>query len=169
MAQSRDGLSLSVLSPCLLLVCWEKGKERGRVRNEEEEEVAGDWTWSLHTQLKESFAQRHRLPTYVLTFVFLSVVIYTTMELKAKFATAQHQRPHSNFGLARTVGEDQWPVSCSVAFIKTCCYISLGLVAFYDRWAGNNELPNILFQAFCLPNMTKDCIRLCRCLLLFAH
>lgn len=63
------------------------------MRKEEEEEGAGDWTQSLHTQLKESSAQRHSLATCVLTFVFLSVVIYGTMELKAKLAAAQHQRP----------------------------------------------------------------------------
>ena len=62
------------------------------MRKEEEEEGAGDWTRSLHTQLKESSAQRHSLATCVLTFVFLSVVIYGTMELKAKLAAAQHQR-----------------------------------------------------------------------------
>ncbi|KAG7522248.1 hypothetical protein JOB18_017398 [Solea senegalensis] len=85
----------------------ERGKGRRRVRKEEEEEEeeeesAGDWTQSLHTQLKESSAQRHSLATCVLTFVFLSVVIYGTMELKAKLAAAQHQRLHSNVG----TGED---------------------------------------------------------------
>ena len=73
------------------------------MRKEEEEEGAGDWTRSLHTQLKESSAQRHSLATCVLTFVFLSVVIYGTMELKAKLAAAQHQRPHSNVGWASIV------------------------------------------------------------------
>lgn len=73
------------------------------MRKEEEEEGAGDWTRSLHTQLKESSAQRHSLATCVLTFVFLSVVIYGTMELKAKLAAAQHQRLHSNVGWASIV------------------------------------------------------------------
>lgn len=56
------------------------------MEKEEEEEGAGDWTRSLHTQLKESSAQRHSLATCVLTFVFLSVVIYGTVDLKAKLA-----------------------------------------------------------------------------------
>lgn len=63
------------------------------MKREEEEEGAGDWTQSLHTQLKESSAQRHRLATCVLTFVSLSVVIYGTAELKAKLAADQHWRP----------------------------------------------------------------------------
>lgn len=74
-------------------------------KEEEEEESAGDWTQSLHTQLKESSAQRHSLATCVLTFVFLSVVIYGTMELKAKLAAAQHQRPHSNVGPGRGLSD----------------------------------------------------------------
>lgn len=69
------------------------GKERGRAKKEEEQEGVGDWTRSLHTQLKETNAQRHGLATCVLTFVFLSVVIYGTMELKATLAAAQHHRP----------------------------------------------------------------------------
>lgn len=73
------------------------------MRKEEDEEGAGDWTRSLHTQLKESSAQRHSLATCVQTFVFLSVVIYGTMELKAKLAVAQHQRPNRNVGWARIV------------------------------------------------------------------
>lgn len=76
------------------------------MRKEEEEEVAGDWTRSLHTQLKESSAQRHSLPTCALTFVFLGVVSYSTVELKAKLATAQQLRPHSNVGLGRNVRKD---------------------------------------------------------------
>lgn len=66
------------------------------MEKEEEEEGAGDWTRSLHTQLKESSAQRHSLATCVLTFVFLSVVIYGTVDLKAKLAappTPRHQTP----------------------------------------------------------------------------
>lgn len=64
------------------------------MEKEEEEEGAGDWTRSLHTQLKESSAQRHSLATCVLTFVFLSVVIYGSTDLKAKLAApSQHQTP----------------------------------------------------------------------------
>lgn len=64
------------------------------MEKEEEEEGAGDWTRSLHTQLKESSAQRHSLATCVLTFVFLSVVIYGSTDLKAKLAVpSQHQTP----------------------------------------------------------------------------
>lgn len=71
------------------------------MKREEEEESAGDWTQSLHTQLKESSAQRRRLATCVLTFVSLSVVIYRTAELKAKLAADQHWRP----GQWRRLGE----------------------------------------------------------------
>lgn len=63
------------------------------MKREEGEEGAGDWTQSLHTQLKESSAQRRGLATCVLTFVSLSVVIYGTAQLKAKLAADQHQRP----------------------------------------------------------------------------
>lgn len=108
MAQSRDGLSLSFLSLCLLLVCCGKRQiERGKWERRKTREVAGDWTYSLHTQLKDSSAQRRSLPTCALTFVFLNVVIYSTMELKAKFATAQLQRPHSVVGLLRTGRKDR--------------------------------------------------------------
>lgn len=121
MAQSRDRFVLSFSSLCLLLVCWERRRER--VRKEEDKEGAGDWTQSLHTQLKESSALRHSLATYVLTFVFLSVVIYGTMELKAKLAAAQHQRGKSNVGWARIVREDQ-AVSmrrCLVVIVRCYC------------------------------------------------
>ena len=63
------------------------------MKREEEEEGAGDWTQSLHSQLKESSAQRRRLATCVLTFVSLSVVIYGTAALKAKLAADQQGRP----------------------------------------------------------------------------
>lgn len=88
-------------------VLWKKANREGKVRKENDEKVAGDWTYSLHTQLKDSSAQRRSLPTCALTFVFLNVVIYSTMELKAKFATAQLQRPHSVVGLLRTVRKDR--------------------------------------------------------------
>lgn len=65
-------------------------EEGGRRRR-----LAGDWTRSLHTQLKESSAQRHSLATCVLTFVFLSVVIYGSTDLKAKLA-APSPTSHTN-------------------------------------------------------------------------
>lgn len=98
MAQSRNGLGLHVSSACLLWVCGEARSERVR-SVEEEEEAAWDRTRSLHTQLKESCAQRHSLATCVLTFVFLSVVLYRSTELKAKLAAAQLQRLHCTIGV----------------------------------------------------------------------
>lgn len=107
MTQSRDGLSLSFSSLCLLLACCERGKDRRRVRKEEEEEVAGDWAQSLHTQLKKSSTQRQSLPTCALTCVVRSVVIYSITKLKAKLATTQLQRPHINVGLTSIVRKAQ--------------------------------------------------------------
>lgn len=57
--------------------------------------------------IKGIFCSKDSLATCVLTFVFLSVVIYHTMELKAKLAAPQHQRPQSDVGLASIVREDQ--------------------------------------------------------------
>lgn len=85
---------------------------------EEEEEGAGDWTRSLHTQLKESSAQRHSLATCVLTFVFLSVVIYGTVDLKAKLAAPlspniRHPAVMSNGrGLSDRIRRGSVPPSC---------------------------------------------------------
>lgn len=83
------------------------------MQTEEGEEGAGDWTRSLHTQLKESSAQRHRLATCVLTFVFLSVVIYGSTDLKAKLAApSQHHTASWNVGWATTVRKHQASPTC---------------------------------------------------------
>lgn len=89
--------------------------KREGVGKEKDGEGAGDWTRSLHTQLKESSAQRRSLATCVLTFVFLSVVIHGTMELKAKLAAA----PASETAQRRQMGEDCQAGSGGLVFIIT--------------------------------------------------
>ncbi len=87
------GKMLSFSSSCLLLTCIKK-KRREEEGSEEDAEGVWDWTRSLFTQLKESCAQSPSLATCVLTFVFLSVVIYSSTELKDKLVA----RPASETG-----------------------------------------------------------------------
>lgn len=91
------------------------------MKKEEEEEGAGDWTQSLLTQLKESSAQRHSLATCVLTFVFLSVVIYGTMELKAKLASRPTSETQAVMSDGRGVSHRIRQAACfCLVFIITC-------------------------------------------------
>lgn len=142
MAQSRDGLALSFSSACLLLVCWERRGEReseegGRRREE---------CWGLDPvpahPIKGIFCARHSLATCVLTFVFLSVVIYGTMELKAKLAAAQHQRPHSDVGWAWIDREDQ------AARVWLSPFISFNLIGTGSP-CGCRVFSSILLATFC--------------------